>query len=48
MESYIAEHGIPCPVCGKKDFTGIRQFNMMFKTFQGVDGGQRVRAVPAP
>ena len=36
MESYIAEHGIPCPVCGKKDFTGIRQFNMMFKTFQGV------------
>ena len=36
MESYIAGHGIPCPVCGKKDFTGIRQFNMMFKTFQGV------------
>ncbi|NLG24527.1 MAG: glycine--tRNA ligase, partial [Clostridiales bacterium] len=36
MEEYIAERGIPCPSCGKKDFTGIRQFNMMFKTHQGV------------
>jgi len=36
MESYIKEHQIPCPDCGKTDFTGIRQFNLMFKTFQGV------------
>lgn len=36
MEAYIQEHGIKCPECGKKDFTGIRQFNLMFKTFQGV------------
>ena len=36
MEEYIAEHDIVCPVCGKKNFTGIRQFNLMFKTFQGV------------
>ena len=36
LESYIAEHDIVCPVCGKKDFTGIRQFNLMFKTHQGV------------
>ena len=36
LEQYIAEHDIKCPVCGKKDFTGIRQFNLMFKTFQGV------------
>ena len=36
MESYIKEHDIACPDCGKKDFTGIRQFNLMFKTFQGV------------
>ena len=36
MESYIKEHEIKCPVCGKADFTGIRQFNLMFKTFQGV------------
>ncbi len=36
MEEYIKEHSIPCPVCGKSDFTGIRKFNLMFKTFQGV------------
>lgn len=33
---YIREHEVPCPSCGKKDFTDVRQFNMMFKTFQGV------------
>ena len=36
LEKYIAEHNIPCPECGKTDFTGLRQFNLMFKTFQGV------------
>ncbi len=36
MESFIAEHQIPCPTCGKHNFTEIRQFNLMFKTFQGV------------
>lgn len=36
MESYIAEHKIVCPNCGNSDFTGIRKFNLMFKTFQGV------------
>ena len=36
MENYIREKQIPCPVCGKSDFTGVRQFNLMFKTFQGV------------
>ena len=36
MSEYIAEQGIKCPECGKSDFTGIRKFNMMFKTFQGV------------
>jgi glycyl-tRNA synthetase len=35
MEDFIASHDIVCPVCGKKDFTGIRQFNLMYKTFQG-------------
>ena len=35
MEQFIAEH-IPCPSCGKNDFTPIRTFNLMFKTFQGV------------
>ncbi len=36
MEAFIAEN-IVCPSCGKKDFTPIRQFNLMFKTFQGVN-----------
>ncbi|MBR6695251.1 MAG: glycine--tRNA ligase [Oscillospiraceae bacterium] len=36
MMDYIKEKGIPCPNCGKHNFTDIRQFNLMFKTFQGV------------
>ena len=36
LEAFIAEHKIVCPVCGKADFTSIRKFNLMFKTFQGV------------
>ncbi len=36
MEEFIKEKGIVCPECGKTDFTGIRKFNLMFKTFQGV------------
>lgn len=36
MEKFIAEKNILCPDCGKHDFTSIRKFNMMFKTFQGV------------
>ena len=33
---YIDDNGINCPDCGKHDFTDIRQFNLMYKTFQGV------------
>src|SRR3954469_18894881 len=36
MEALMKEHDIACPDCGAKDFTEIRQFNLMFKTFQGV------------
>ncbi len=36
MMSFIEENGITCPVCGSKNFTPIRKFNLMFKTFQGV------------
>ncbi len=36
MSEYIKEKGIVCPNCGKNDFTDIRKFNLMFKTFQGV------------
>ena len=34
--SYIKENKLPCPKCGKSNFTDIREFNLMFKTFQGV------------
>ncbi len=36
MLKYIDENGINCPDCGKRNFTDIRKFNLMFKTFQGV------------
>ncbi len=36
MKQYIEDQNICCPSCGKHDFTDIRQFNLMFKTFQGV------------
>lgn len=36
LQAFVSEHKIPCPVCGKSDFTPIRKFNLMFKTFQGV------------
>ena len=36
MKAFIDEHKVPCPTCGKHNFTDIRQFNLMFKTFQGV------------
>ncbi len=36
MLDYIKEHNIVCPSCGKLNFTDIRKFNLMFKTFQGV------------
>ena len=36
LMSFIRENHIPCPNCGKENFTDIRKFNLMFKTFQGV------------
>ncbi len=36
LVAYIREKKIPCPGCGKSDFTDIRKFNLMFKTHQGV------------
>jgi glycyl-tRNA synthetase len=36
MTAYIKEHNIKCPACGSSNFTDIRKFNLMFKTFQGV------------
>jgi len=36
MKAFIEEKGITCPDCGSTNFTDIRKFNLMFKTFQGV------------
>ena len=36
MIEFIKNNNVPCPKCGKSNFTDIRQFNLMFKTFQGV------------
>ncbi len=36
LVNYIKENKVPCPDCGKTDFTDIRKFNLMFKTFMGV------------
>lgn len=39
MENFIAEHNIACPNCGKRNFTPIRQFKLMFETSRGVTEG---------
>ncbi len=36
LTAYIAQKGIKCPFCGKNDFSDIKKFNLMFRTFQGV------------
>lgn len=36
LEKFISDNKVPCPKCGKHNFTDIRDFNIMFKTFQGV------------
>ncbi len=48
MVSYIKEHKVPCPNCGKSDYTDIRQFNLMFETHRGVteDGKNKVYLRP--
>jgi len=37
LMEYIREKGVTCPYCGRSEFTDIRKFNLMFKTFQGVN-----------
>jgi len=48
MMEYIKEHKVPCPKCGKSDYTDIRQFNLMFETHRGVteDGKNKVYLRP--
>ena len=48
MMKYVRENKVPCPKCGKSDFTDIRQFNLMFETHRGVveDGKNKVYLRP--
>ena len=48
MMNYIREKKVPCPKCGKSDYTDIRQFNLMFETHRGVveDGKNKVYLRP--
>ncbi len=48
LVDYIREHEITCPYCGKLNYTDVRQFNLMFKTFQGVteDGSTQIYLRP--
>lgn len=48
MKEYISEHKVKCPKCGAHDFTDIRQFNLMFKTFQGVTEDSRAEIYLRP
>ena len=48
MKNFIEEKNIPCPTCGKHNFTAIRQFNLMFKTFQGVTEDAKNTVYPRP
>ena len=41
LQEYITKNNIKCPDCGESNFTDIRKFNLMFKTFQGVTEGSK-------
>ena len=48
MIQYIKEHKVPCPKCGKSDYTDIRQFNLMFETHRGVTEGNKNKVYLRP
>lgn len=48
LSEYIKEKGIKCPDCGKSNFTEIRKFNLMFKTFQGVTEDRKAEVYLRP
>ena len=48
MIAYIRGEIIPCPSCGSHDFTDIRKFNLMFRTFQGVTEGNQAELFLRP
>lgn len=48
MREFIDQNGVACPNCGARDFTDIRQFNLMFKTYQGVTEDSRAEIYLRP
>ena len=48
MSAYIKEHNIVCPDCGECNFTDIRTFNLMYKTYQGVTEDAKTRYTCVP
>ena len=48
MMEYVRKNQVPCPKCGKSDFTDLREFNLMFETYRGViqDGKNKVYLRP--
>ena len=48
MKDFVEEHNIPCPTCGKHNFTDIRQFNLMFKTSRASRRTRRTPFTSAP
>ena len=48
MMGFLEEHEVKCPNCGKHNFTDIRQFNLMFKTYQGVTEGAKAEIYLRP
>ena len=48
MMNYIKDNKVPCPNCGKSDFTDIRQFNLMFETYRGVTNDSKNKVYLRP
>jgi glycyl-tRNA synthetase len=47
LDEYILDHKVPCPICGKSNFTSIRKFNLMFKTIKESLKTRRMRCIYA-
>jgi len=48
LVDYIRQNGVTCPYCGNSDFTDIRKFNLMYKTYQGVTEGSQAEIYLRP
>ena len=48
MLTYVVEKKVPCPKCGKRNFTDIRQFNLLFETYRGVVENDKIKIYLRP